>query len=105
MDFKLHTTNFGLLINIISMTQQWYMENGYALVNSWERQILEIYHDNKIIHEIELVTSVGGGSTPRIKADPSIRNFYEYCYPICLTHKRNLLISNVINDSDIGYSE
>lgn len=89
----------------IVYSPEWFMLNGYALINNWERQILEIYYDNQIISEIELVTSVGGGSTPRIKADPSIRNFYEYCYPICLAHKRNLLIKNIMNDSDIGYEE
>jgi len=87
------------------MIQQWFIENGYALVNNWERQMLEVYYDSSIIHEEELVTSMGGGSTPRIKADPSIRNFYEYIYPICQAHKRNLTIRNIFNDSDIGYDQ
>ncbi len=87
------------------MTQQWYMENGYAILNDFQDMVLRVYYDDVIIHEEELVSSVGGGSTPRIKADLSVRNFYEYIYPICLRHKRNLTIRSIINDSDIGYEE
>jgi hypothetical protein len=85
------------------MTQEWFMNNGYSLVNDYQHMVLRVYYDDVVIHEEKLITS--GDSMPKIKADLSVRNFYEYIYPICQAHKRNLTIRNIFNDSDIGYDQ
>lgn len=82
------------------MTQRWFMENNFSIVNNSETMMVEIYHDDVLIHSEDIILS---GSSPRIKADTSIRNFYEYFYPVCISYRRNLLILDIMNDSDIGY--
>lgn len=87
------------------MTQQWYMENGYVIRNNYQRQMLEVYYDDKIIYEEEFISVHDYGTLPRLKSDPLNGNFYEIIYPICLKHKRESVIDSLLNDSDIGYEE
>ena len=82
------------------MTQQWFMENGYAIVNNSETMLVEIYYDDILLHSEEIYYKFG---MHKIASDPTIKDFYEHFYSVCLLHKRDLIILSILNDSDIGY--
>ncbi len=77
------------------MTQEWFIENGYSIVPNYTSSKMLLYFDNKEIYQTNL-------TNPSFGKD---MNHFIELYPICLAHKRNLLIKNIMNDSDIGYEE